>query len=744
MSTNKPKRNTKSSVKQQKVVQDPSQGRSRRRRNRNRNKNSKMKDKPITRVQAQERGFLVTPVQSLEIAAGVVKEISVTVPIDANSFLGIWIAQISLAQVRGQSMPYAAYQAYYSDLYSLATSGVGTAITRLQYFNDILADIVPKNVPFRDGSIYFSWTNLPGLPGPALPAVGGLYYYMYVNEGAFLGVWATQVAPPVYGPGDITNTYVKYIDALAGNRQHNKAVRDVPLGARYKNDASAFARASAYYGRGIGVGAPYESVELEVVFKSNMLATLVSYMPMQPRSSRYLSYSSGDSCSNWGIGALDVWNTSFYDGAVAPIYKFLDLNEVSHLLISALVEALQNYVNKNPELSSYTIGQLTGGLGCTWSQWLIMLRQQILWMFADSQCIAQCLSPQVATGAFTAFLCGSNCFPAMPSVLLNVPIVINENLKMLKMCLRPYQTKNFNSPRNHITHIPVWGTFAGNEPEQYFYVLYDNPIPVFLPEIDDPYTPNLFDGHGPSGQVIDFNLSPILPAITANWNQLIQITTEMWGGLTSLGGDSNASPLLQFTRYVTFPQLSREKREIRGIRMPRYMERFIKEVDVEEPAKLERKNSKPEVVKKKVKVWSPADSTIFTEYTSSISSLIPITQTHRQYFEVLIIPVIELDPAPLLPSQAQVQTSSIEPYSIAGVDPLPTNSRGSELMNAVINLVVGLAGKSTELMTFIEQLTRQNQGSLLGDLFSAVGSSLPGEAGAVVSTIGKVASFVGV
>jgi len=689
-------------------------------------KNRRRRKKGITRAQAIEKNQLVTPINEIVLAQGALKEINIAVQIDAVSFYFLSVAQISMGLVRGQKDPFAAYEAYFSDLQSIATGGVGTAISRLNYFNEILNCLTPKNIPFRNGSIFYSWQNVPGNPGPVLTVPDGFSYYMYVPSSATSGVWATQVTPPSYSPVQVTNTYNDYIQSLGGSKKHNAVVRSVPLGTSYARDGSAFARVSPYWGTGAGVGSPYASNELEVPFLSNLLSTLVSFAPQQPRASRFLSFTTGDSCSNYGIGALDAWNLSYYKGAVAPIYKFIDLAEIMHTVIQSLLEAIQKFLTANPEIDSDTIAELTGGLGCTWSQFFIMLRQQVLWMFADSQCLSQFLTPQTGRGAFIPFICGSNCFPKAIDVPLNIASVLNENLKCLKMWIRPYETKQFNNPKNHITHIPVVGTWATTTPMNYFIIWNDTLYPMFLDESTDTFVPNYFDGTGVSNAVVDFNATTLLQEIASTYNSLVNTTINMWSGVSPIGGDSNGSPFLQYTRYVQFN--TENIVEIHNTRVfPRHLKQFIVEKEVETKLVRTTSQSKTEISKKKVPYYAPPDSTVFTMNTKAISSTIPISATMKQNFGNFILPVIELAelPSMALPSQVQVQTGTLEPFLFDGFTENPFNSRGLEIINGMVNMVTGVAGRDSELAAFIKNLAANNQGAFLGDLFAAAGQFIP-------------------
>jgi len=366
---------------------------------------------------------------------------------------------------------------------------------------------------------------------------------------------------------------------------------------------------------------------------------------------------------------------------------------------------------------------LDSGLGMPQSTFILMLRQQLLWMFVDSQCLGQFLSPDVGSTTFQSFLCGSNCYPREPSSKMRVTGVFNENMRMLKMVLRPYVTNNFLSNRNHITQIPVWGMYKEYALVNFTYVNSQGIVTnLFTPEPSD--APNVFDGTFNSGDVADLNTSPPIQAAVADWNEFVNALSNIFASLDTLGGDSNGSPLLQFTRYVQYIAVDeraqkREKHEVvllEGQRVPKLFKSYVTD-----RKRLEKQTSKKEIVFVD-HVMSIPESTPFSEFPLAVSGMIPITPTHKEFLCDLIIPTIDSASTDNLPSQSQYQVAVLEPYSFVKSAPGEIlSSRAVELNASTYHHVVGLAGRKSALAGFLTALSDNNEGGFFGDLFSFAG-----------------------
>lgn len=697
----------------------------------------KQKEAPVVQVEKA----LVPDVKKLEVGEGVLILINIDTPIDQGSFNFLPVGLVSLAMNRGLIQPYLYYLGDYRDNLSIATGGPGTATNRLRYQNDIKAALAPKTIPFRnDGMIGYKFTDISTSdPPPQLTLDGGLNYYMYEDAGIVLGVWRRQ-RPPTTPATDqtIDDAYMDAMNKLSGKPKHINLIKNVPLSKRYARDASAYMRNLSYYGQGAGVGSPNNSIELEVPASSKMLGTLQQFDAAIPRSSRFLTYASGDSISNWSIGALPDFFTNYYNSAVTPIYKFLDLTELVHILVTLYIKATTAWFSSIENPTTEQLAQVTGGLGVTYTQFFIGVRQQIVYMFRDSQAIAQGLSFARLNSGFRPFICGSNTYGRKPIEIMNIPLVLNENLRCLKMAIRPYITKNFSSRDNHITHIPVWGTFGGFVPPTYTFTLDGTVIPVFALENSDPNTPNVFDGT--SGNfVVDFNTSnpPLLAAEI--WNDAMELVQNQIANLTPIGGDSKCGPFLQFTRYAAFTQGNDSEVDVTDMRrIPNYMKNYIVERETDDC--LKRTKSKEGLVKKVKKIYAPPGSTLFNEFTTGYSGMVPITDTHLENFNNFILPVIEVSfPMTTIPNTTQVQTACLEPYNITYEGPSTIiGSRVAEIEASVVNYMTGKAGKKTELAEFISALSNNDEGGFLGDLFAAVEPLVN-----AVPVVGPIAASVG-
>jgi len=699
--------------------------------------------KTVTLVKEVAPPTVISEVEALKLAQGVVTNININTPINQTAFQFIPVGIVTLAMNRGYNVPYLFYLGIYDDIYSIATGGPGTAVNRLGYQNDIYIALAPKTIPFRQtGAIGFKFTQFASSPpGSFLTLDGGLFYYMYESAGAMLGVWALQ-DPPSYAinPETIADGYATALQLLTGKAKHLQLVRGVDMSKRYARDASAYARNSVYYGQGAGsTGGPNVSLELEVPFSSRMLGTLQNFDPLAARSSRVLTYASGDSISNWSIGALPTFFTSYYNGAITPFYKFLDLTELVHALLTAYIQAIELYIASTPNLTTELAALLTGGFGCTYTQFFIMVRQQVAYMFNDSQAIGQGITPSTSVNGFRPFIMGSNAYGRKPQELIQIPTVLNENLRCLKMAIRPYSTKQYANSNNHITHVPVWGTFGGYVPLVYSFNIDGTPINLFIAENLDPNTPSVFDGTS-GGDVVDFNDTPLIATICELWNENMRVLTNMFSSLTVMGGDATAGPFLQFTRYCAFNSINLDITNRR--RVPRFWDPYIKEIEEEKEvvgtvSGLTKKVSKT-AIKSKKRIYAPPNSSILSQYTIAYSGMIPISPTHKENFCNIILPVVEVSPAGnSLPNMTQIQTATQEPYllNLIGVSNIQSN-RGDEIQNAIINYVVGAAGKKSELSEFVSGMSKENEGGFFGDLFAAIAPTAVGGLGTLIKSSG--------
>jgi hypothetical protein len=666
-----------------------------------------------TRNRAIANNSKITPVQALTCAPGTKNTIEVQVMWDTLSLYVQPCGLLSMAMARGLvENAYGAYKVLYNDFTSLAKGNNGTAPSRFRFQNDIYGSIVPKTVSFRlYGTLKMSAQDFDNTPVNVIGVHNGKTYYIYNPSGNAVGAWNVQLPPPVTTSDQDVAVYNQFQTLLSGKEKHQEVIRNIQLTPKYLKDLSAYARYDPYYGTAGGVGGPYGSIELEVPFRSKLLGTFLPFNNATPRASRMLDKISGDACSNYAIGMVDGFKTSYYQGAVPPIYKFLDIAEVAGALALTVIAAFQSYLQTNQVINDDNAFVLNG-FPFSYNVFLLMLRQQIIWMFADSQSLGQFMTFETGVTSFQAFLCGTNCAPRDPPVKINIPTVLNENLKMLKMFIRSYETKEFARERNHIIHIPVWGAYNEYADPNYQYNNGTATIPLFAAPISD--EPDLFDG-SLGNDVADLNeAQPIMEAIVI-WNDWMNVLTNVIAGLDPIGGDSNGSALLQLTRYVSYGAIDAKRkcnaeREFvvrNGQRVPHMYKHMVRERKT-----IIRENSKSKEVVKIEQVVAIPDSTIYVETSLSISSLIPITPTHKQMVSNFILPIIDLSSANGLPSQTQIQVSSLEIYSMYKstlVDSPFLRSRADEIQSAVANYVVGVAGKPTALSVFISSLIETNQ-----------------------------------
>jgi len=690
---------------------------------------------------------LTTPLEQLVACDDLLNTINVPVSYDLVSFQSIPLAAVSAALTRGAPDPYAVYQQFYSDIQSIAAGLNGEVPVRLSFYNDILGVLAPKTVPMgTTGVISYNINPTPpgAPPGPLIIFTGGYIYYMYVPGGTPVSGWATQKAPPGYSPLEISEAFASAMQVLSKKVPHLRMLRDVQLSPAYLKDVSAFARNSPYYGSAPGnAGAPFSSTECEVNTRSKFFGVLIPFSNTMPRASRALEYTSGDPISNFGLGLWPDFKPEYYLGAVPPIYKFIDIDEILYSMMVIWQDAVIEYCNDSTATTD-TIAFLLEGMGVPWSTFRIMLRQQLLWVFSDSAVLTQGMSAETSSGGFQQFLCGSNCYPANPLIYLELPGSLNENIRMLRRGIFDYHTKNFNSERNKIIYIPVLGAFKNTVPINISVETNFGVGNMFLPEPSE--VPDIFDGTFGSA-VADFNSTEILQEAIAVWNGFMDSCKKYMLGATQIGGASEPGSLLQFTRYVTFTNISdgegkiMRDNKVHFKRPPRVLKQYISRR--EKKVQLERKLSNGKIERFEglefEQTYNPPDSTIFVEYTTAVSGSIVITDVHKSMFPQLILPVIELV-ANSLPTQTQFQTSAKELFLyVASSTNNLINSRAVELGSGVQNNVKGLAGEPTEWAKYVSNKSASNQGGFLGNLFTTIGSTV----GAIIPEVGAAANGLG-
>jgi len=712
-------------------------------------KGAKLVKKPVVKEVKVKKVVkkVVQKPHELMLAQGVASSINITSVFSATAFNFIPVSFVSLALARGVSDPYAIYSQLYSDIASIAQSGLGTAASRLAFMSEIFGALSPKVIPKGGGTVSYNSTGYTiAVPGSALAVDGNFTYYMYNPINTLSNGWATQVAPGTYTDQMISEAYGAAMNVLSGTEKHRKLVRNSGLGTRYRFDASAFARMDNFFGQGAGdQSGPAGTVELENPFLSPFLATLTPFTDEDPRSSSFVLISSGDSTSNWGLGNLPMFTQEMYNGKKTPIFKFIDFTEIIHTMVEIYINGCEAAIQALPTTTDEAVQTYTQGLLCTYTQFCVAVRQQLLWAyFADSQCLAQTLSPQTTPGGFQPFLVGSNCFPRDVGEIMKITPVLNENLRNLRMMFLPYDTASYNSPRNQLIYIPVLGTFKGYVvPDNYNVVINDTIFPVFQSETDP--VPNIFDGSMSNGSVADFNATASNEIVTATWNSALRTLAPVLDGQVSMGGEGNRSPFLQYTRYVQFNAGGRDVTKVSHLVHPGDRQ-FIHDEDEPLVVPLERKSSKGGVVeRKKRKILAPPDSTIYSQYTLGYSGRLPISSSWKESCTDFIFPVVEIVPG-FLPQIVQYQNSVGETYNIrldlSGIR--VNNSRSAEILDGMPNHVIGLSGKKTELSLLIANMNVSQQGGFLGDIFT-VGASLASavglpQVGAVVGTVGNIAN----
>jgi hypothetical protein len=489
----------------------------------------------------------------------------------------------------------------------------------------------------------------------------------------------------------------------------------------FEKDISGFAEVIAYFGNGnSATTGPANSVEAEVPFMSIINAVYSPFMDAGLRASRFLKFSSGDSTSATTFGALHGFQTQYYKTAFAPIYKFLDFQEVVAVLVYWMQSLLKIAATTWTTGPSEENIELVRPFNFTARQFAVMVRQSILALFNDTQGACQFLRPSGTTNNFEAFRVGSNAYGKNISQPIYVPSILKENLANLMMGINDVPSK-FHNPKNVQIYMPVWGTFVSSDDLNPIATFWD-PIllawvqaPMFLP----PQTttdPNIIDGTTPAGVVVDLNASAIVTELITEWNLRVGALTVFSVTTTPLGGCAGMGALLPYTREVIFTEIDLDSKN------SRYAAKRLRNADRVHKKPLSRKNSK-ERQEYAEEYKLPSGAGIATELTQSVTSVNDITATFKQAMNYLILPILPLDFGVVgPPTQQQYRVATLEAkYMDLNDTVIMESTRNSQLLTFAAKLAPGLAAsQNDELNNVVQALSNASKGGFFGDLLGGV------------------------
>jgi len=675
-----------------------------------------------------------------ERALGTRSNIMIMANADPQAILGTGISLIGMVLSRGYETVnplnpiYWAYFAFIHDVIAVMTAMISQVTGRLRYVNEILGSLAPKSVPFRGvGSIAYSWGNSVAAAVPTSTyVVRGFTTYMYVQSATTLGPWRLQIAPPaVPDTATSTSTLALAYNLLTDNKTSSllSFTKGTTLGTLYTGDVSAFAQSATYYGGGnTSSNGPAYSSEAEVPFRSIILSNFVDFTAFG-RVSRFLKFGSGDTTCAFGLGALPQMKLNYYNTAFAPIYKFIDAQEV----VATLVYWYQ-------QLSAQAANELTSGpapdnafvftpFAFTAVQFEITVRQCLMALFNDTQALAQFLTPSQTPNGFEAFRIGSNTYGKNLTTNIVVPNVLRENIANLMTSFYDIKGK-FHNDKNCQMIIPVWGTFSSsaainaeisvwNGTEWVLEGLFTNPI------VTDP---NVIDGTDSLGNVYDLNNSNVVTDLIGEWNERIDFLKGYSIPVSYLGGSSGRGHLLYMTRLNSFRSIDLKAEYSRR---QRNFHKKSMNPDLVKKIPLTRKDSR-NTVEYETK-YLPAGAGVAEAYTNSITSLIEITATFKQALPYIILPMIPLEPN-VAPSQNQWRTTGLEAklLDLSTTTTDGTLNRLNQLLIAGMAFAPGRAASNTdEMANVITAMNGEGEGGFFGDLIGnvlTVGAQVLGKA----------------
>lgn len=657
---------------------------------------------------------------------GVIKDIPVVSSIDVDAFSGIYLGIVCTALTKGFEDSYGAYSAGYNDALDLTNGGTGKVTSRLNFLNDILGILTPKILPFRlQGKIGYEFNNDNlVLPGPIFPVRGKLIY-LYNKGTTIINGYSIQDSPSAYTEAGIMKLYNDMNTILSGTVPHLQVEKNVQLTKKYAMDASGYARVSPYEGAGYSaISGWFNSVEAEIPFRSPHLATLLPFSQTEERSSRKLRDSAGDSAMAFGLGLHSLWNVDKYNGPVPIVLMPIDIDEIiftiTQLAVAAIGARRQLAVTSDTDIAA-----INTQWPFTYMDWSIMWRQQLVTMFAESQAITHTLCYAAGNNRWESLKVGSNCCGLVGAVKALIPQLLNVNLSGLREVIDPYSTKRLNSPRNVVRYIPVLGAYLQRDPEFNVGIAGYGSVPSYqLFGGPDASYPDFWDGTY-NNLPADLNRSPRITRVLDFWNDaVVPAIEQVCAPFEPLGGRHLGSPFLKLARYCSYFAQDFDLGDTPAWKIKRLPQHNIKE------KKIETKNEKRvsgKVMKELVQyVFAPSGFSYYTTASEAYTAVNTITDTHKEYFPQLIIPVFDVSDSVkrTLVSRMMVQNQHTNIYRTVQYDSVSLNdissSRATELTSLAVLMIKGTAGETSALAKYYANLGNEDKGGFFGDILATL------------------------
>lgn len=668
------------------------------------------------------------------LAAGARANIMIIPNIDEQAIQAAPESLVTMALTRGWIQPnsvpiYWAYLALLGDLIAIINNRLSPLPARLEYLNGILASLCPKSVPFKTSTLDYSWKISTISDSPSITN-RGYEFYMYERTGNINSAgWKLQEPPANATDENILNAAVANLfNLLARDEPGRHFIRGIDFLEDYAHDVSSYAAVSPYFGQGSSSSSSAVcSVENEVPFKSNILAVYTAYTPADGRVARNFNTGSGDSVAAYGLGMCPEFDYKCYATRFPPIYKFLDLDEVVYALQFWYTNLVSLAISKSVSLISGPSYQTDLNFALepfqfTAQQFRLAVRQCVLSMFANSAAITQNIRYSGAQNSFEPFRCGTNAYPPTLQTNLQIPSVLNENLRMLKMRGYDVGTKYYNN-KNKLYYIPVWGTFKSATAPNVFGSFWNESTsstsygPMFAAPVqaDDP---RMVDGTDALNGCCDLNDSDYLSSIITEWNNRLDVLREYSVQTGMLGGEGNGI-LLSMTRYVTYGTVDDDISKMTNYQKKKLNKEFI----VTRKVKRTLSSKLPETEKE---YYVPPNGSLGTQFSRAFSSLTEITETVKTATNYFILPHIVLETGQV-PTTPQNRTYTLEGNVLDLVAPINNfDNTTARISNYAAGMVTGTAGaKNEELASIVQKLNETGKGGFLSSLVQQLAPLIP-------------------
>jgi hypothetical protein len=657
--------------------------------------------------------------------------IMVQVPVEPMSVecfpLALMSVGLSLGFPNTPAIPlYSAYLARMTDFISLLKGSTPVVPARLTFENYIDATYLPKDVPFKTGTISCAWTNTDAVTIPTSITIRGYIYYLYTINGLTAGPWNLQGPPAVPTvPEAVPVLAVLYNYISSKTIPHLEYTTELQLMPEYSKDISGFGANSLYYGAGNSLaGGPVKSAEWETPVKAPLLSCFSIFSPLGDRVARHLKLTGGDSTFVNGCALIPGFQQEIFKTKINPVFGFLDLDEVVYWLLSWYV-ALLKQAQKDPifdgqgNLFDYFLQ-----LPVNAQQFRIAVRQAILGYFMQTQASAQFLTYSVDANGFEPFRVSSNTYSQNRYQML-MPSLLVENLRMLlPRFLAP--AGKLQRSHNQQMYVPVWGIYKGLDRSPPSVVGDFNngsnalsTLPIFANSID-PTDPSMIDGTNNNSQVVDMN-SPLVNEIILDWNSRIDELQKYSTTSGFLGGTATGS-LLTLTRYCHYSSGDTAGHPLSS--MTRLQRKHLNPSYIK-TRKIARTLSKKTQEVSEEQYYLPDDASLFMQFTDAYSSLGTITETVKLILSYFIVPTIAIENDGTLPSSRQIRTANLQSHMLDFIKlegAFSVASRGSKLMELGSRCAPGsgVAGKADELMATLQAMSDNDKGGFFGSLAGAL------------------------